>query len=94
MSESIMNCTADQLRKICDNYLRQYDDYQQIAADRGNKPISLIFVDAYDQLEWLKSKIKNKPSNNLRNDIRVTVQHYFRIANLAELESEVEIANV
>ena len=83
---SIMDCTKDQFNSILLNYMCRFDDYQQIAADKG-KPEETVqyFVDAYNQLDAIfsicfRNNLGRPLSETVRNQSRIIIKYAERLA--------------
>ena len=73
---SIMDCSLENLTKICAEALQRFDDYQQIFADKEKNEMVQFFVDVYDELEEVFFHLKERGllSLNTRNEIRMLIK--------------------
>lgn len=73
---TIIDSTVDELHIICSEFLKRFDDYQQIAHDMGLEDEIYYYVNAYHELERIKEDIMywNKANGTTRTTIRMLVK--------------------
>lgn len=80
----IMDCSTAELKKITLQYLSRFDNYEQLAADKGKPEIVPYFTDAFNQLEVYYRYLKqNMPiSYTGRNAMRLLIKDTEKFAQV------------